>query len=122
MVDIKKTLNSKVRKLKSLDPAWKLFKKLECNHGEHTKRKKKEKKRCAQEEGGRKVWGKAIKWLNGKILFKPNRCLSKNENPAQLKPIEMEYELEQIKCQGMKVGKAESDYEQPVMKDIKIKP
>lgn len=36
-VDIRKTLNSKVRKLKSLDSAWKLFKKLEHNHGEHKK-------------------------------------------------------------------------------------
>lgn len=48
-------------------------------------------------------------------------AFQKNENPAQLQPIGRAYEQEQIKCQGMKVKKAESDYEQPIMKDIKNK-
>lgn len=57
------------------------------------------------------------------VLFKEKKKPTKkpkDSTSAQLKPIEREYELEQIKCWGMKVWKAESDYEQPIMKDIKI--
>lgn len=43
------------------------------------------KKRCSFERGGRKIWGKAIKWLNCKMLFKPNRCLSKKKNTKKTK-------------------------------------
>lgn len=44
----------------------------------------------------------------------------KNSTSTQLKQIEREYELEQIKCWGMKFWKAESDYEQPIMKDMNL--
>lgn len=46
-----------------------------------------------------------------KIQRKP-----KDSTSAQLKPVEREYELEQINCWGIKVW---SDYGQPIMKDLK---
>jgi len=43
----------------------------------------------------------------------------KKEKLPNQRQIEREYELGQIKCQSMKVRRAESDYEQPITKDIK---
>lgn len=43
----------------------------------------------------------------------------KKEKLPNQRQIEREYERGQIKCQSMQVRRAESDYEQPIMKDIK---
>lgn len=63
---------------------------------------------------------KMVKWqdivLAKQVPFKKK----KKKKAAQLKSIEREYELEQIKCQSTRGRKAESDYEQPLMIDIKI--
>lgn len=72
---------------------------------------------------GRKVWGednKKVKWQD--IVQAKQVPLEKKKKKEKLpnqRQIEREYERGQIKCQSMQVRRAESDYEQPIMKDIK---